>query len=190
MIKRTPQEIADFTGCYVAQDFDGSWMAYETKPTMNKYKKHWTLKDGVGAMLIIHRNMLDIPEDHHWTKLYEPHPDNKSGAYYQKTPESDNKKDPIDVFMDIQSRRNITRESEDINAESGENRQKPDLCPHQSEVFIHQEYVLLGEFQSNILMEKVNELLKDGFKLYGNPWTGPDVEDYGYIHYQAMVRGV
>ena len=130
MIKRTPQEFADFTGFYVAQDFDGSWMAYETKPTMNKTKRYWILKDSVGAMLIIHRNMLDIPEDHHWTKLYEPHPDNRSGAYYQKTPESDNKKDPIDVFMDIQSRRNITRESEDINAESGENRQKPDLCPH------------------------------------------------------------
>lgn len=72
MIKRTPQEIADFTGCYVAQDFDGSWMAYEIKPTMNKTKRYWILKDSVGAMLIIHSNMLDIPEDHDWTQLYEP----------------------------------------------------------------------------------------------------------------------
>ena len=61
---------------------------------------------------------------------------------------------------------------------------------HQSEVFIHQEYVLLCEYQPGSLMQKVNELLKDGFKLYGNPWTGAD-PTYGLIiHYQAMVRGV
>ena len=91
MIKRTPQEFADFTGCYVAQDFDGSWMAYEIKPTMNKTKRYWILKDSVGAMLIIHSNMLDSPEDHDWTRLYKPHPDNKSDTNYQNQPEVDNK---------------------------------------------------------------------------------------------------
>ena len=63
-------------------------------------------------------------------------------------------------------------------------------APHQSEVHVEKEYVLLCEFQPNALMQKVNELLKDGFKLYGNPWTGPDPTYGQTIHYQAMVRGV
>lgn len=32
MNKRTPQEIADFFGCYVAMDSDGTWYMHETKP--------------------------------------------------------------------------------------------------------------------------------------------------------------
>ena len=69
---------------------------------------------------------------------------------------------------------------------SADSENKPD---HLGEVYTHKEYVLLGEFQPGLLMQKVNELLQDGFRLYGNPWTGPD-SNYGYIHYQAMVRGV
>ena len=63
-------------------------------------------------------------------------------------------------------------------------------APHQSEVYIEAHYVLLGEFQPDTLMQKVEEYLNKGFKLYGNPWTGPDTGSYGYIHYQAMVRDV
>lgn len=60
----------------------------------------------------------------------------------------------------------------------------------QSEVHREKEYVLLCEFHPDTLMQKVNELLKDGFKLYGNPWSDID-SDYGCnTHYQAMVRGV
>lgn len=66
---------------------------------------------------------------------------------------------------------------------------KADNAPHQSEVFIGERYVLLGEFQPSSLMQKVEDYLNKGFKLYGNPWTGPD-SNYGYIHYQAMVRGL
>ena len=58
---------------------------------------------------------------------------------------------------------------------------------HSSEVYIGDRYVLLGEFQPNELMKKVEEHFNDGFKLYGNPFTGPDTS-CGYIHYQAMVR--
>lgn len=68
--------------------------------------------------------------------------------------------------------------------------QPVDTAPHQSEVYIEAHYVLLGEFQPDTLMQKVEEYLNKGFKLYGNPWTGPDTGSYGYIHYQAMVRDV
>ena len=63
-------------------------------------------------------------------------------------------------------------------------------APHQSEVHVEKEYVLLCDFQPNALMQKVNELLKDGFKLYGNPWSDIDADYRCNIHYQAMVRGV
>ena len=66
---------------------------------------------------------------------------------------------------------------------------KVDNAPHQSEVFIEPKYVLLGEFCPETLMQKVNEYLDKGYRLYGNPWAGPDT-GYGYIHYQAMVRGL
>lgn len=78
--------------------------------------------------------------------------------------------DAIKVFKDIQERKNST--------------------PHQSEVHTHREYVLLGEFDPSVLGLKVNEYLGKGFKLYGNPWTGPDTGSAGYLHYQAMVRGI
>lgn len=40
MKKHTLQEIADFTGCYVAKDFCGIVSIYDEKPTYNKGK--WT----------------------------------------------------------------------------------------------------------------------------------------------------
>lgn len=60
-------------------------------------------------------------------------------------------------------------------------------APHQSEVHVEKEYVLLCEFYPNALMQKVNELLKDGFKLYGNPWTDKEPGSGCIIYYQAMV---
>lgn len=68
--------------------------------------------------------------------------------------------------------------------------QLKDTAPHQSEVYVGERYVLLGEFHPGTLMQKVEEYLNKGFKLYGSPWTGPDCGSCGYIHYQAMVRGV
>ena len=149
MIKRTPQEIADFFGGYVAQDKSDRWYVYQKRPRISID----TWDSNGGDICIIGDDLLDIPADHDWTVLYEPRLDNKSEINYQNQPEVDNK------------------------------------APHQSEVHVEKEYVLLGEFQPGTLMYKVNELLKDGFRLYGNTWTGPD-SSYGYIHYQAMVRGV
>ena len=66
---------------------------------------------------------------------------------------------------------------------------KADNAPHQSEVFIGERYVLLGEFQPDSLMQKVEEYLDKGFKPYGNPFV-INVERYGYMLHQAMVRGL
>ena len=153
MIKRTPQEIADFFGCYVFQSGEEikSWLISRDKPTRREHAWAYTWNIDI---IVIGEEFVSVPADHDWTKLYEPRPldsDNKDSSYYQKTADSDNK--------------------------------------HQSEVHVEKEYVLLGEFHPGTLMQKVDELLKDGFRLYGNPWTGPD-SSCGYIHYQAMVRGV
>lgn len=67
MIRRTPQEIADFFGCYVAQDDNGWWWAYENKPIL--VEEQWECN---GMCFEIAENPIDIPDDHIWTKLYSP----------------------------------------------------------------------------------------------------------------------
>ena len=144
MIKRSPQEIADFCQGYVFNSCSASsWVVTPDKPKIVNGEWTWDHDSILWFTLPVYT--LDVPVNHHWTHLYEPN--------YQKPTDSDNKPD------------------------------------HLGEVYTHKEYVLLGEFQPNVLAQKVNELLQDGFRLYGNPWTGPD-SSYGYIHYQAMVRGV
>ena len=151
MIKHTPQEIADFFGCYVAKRNNLSlWTLYSEKPALKGggwEAPSFTIKGD------LHSSLVNVPADHDWMHLYEPNPDNKSDGCYADKADSDNKPNRL------------------------------------GEVYTHKEYVLLCEFQPGPLMQKVNELLQDGFRLYGNPWTGPD-SNYGYIHYQAMVRGV
>ena len=137
MNQHTPQEWADWTGGYVAQDKDKDWFLYRDKPEIDTHRGHWKTENAY--YISIPKGLIDIPADHDWTTLYEP--------------------------------------------------RKADNAPHQSEVFIGERYVLLGEFQPSSLMQKVEDYLNKGFKLYGNPWTGPD-SNYGYIHYQAMVRGL
>lgn len=111
MIKRTPQEIADFFGCYVAQDMSDRWYAYEEKPHMER-NNTWDIDCG-RSVSIIGDDLFDIPADHDWTHLYEPqitcekriknaratheermeapYPDNKSEACYADQYDSDNK---------------------------------------------------------------------------------------------------
>ena len=155
MIKRDPQEIADFFGVYVAQDNDesGIWNIFFNRPVLiNGYwfdESEGKLYSGTYITALV-----SVPEDHDYHTIYEPQT-----------------KDAIEVFKSIQER--------------GKN-----SAPHQSEVHTHREYVLLGEFSPSELCVKVSEYLEKGFKLYGYPWTGPDCGRCGYIHYQAMVRGL
>lgn len=71
MIRRTPQEIADFFGCYVAQDEDLSWWIYRNMPCIAK--DSWVFSNGmtveIDESLI---SLIEVPEDHVWTKLYSP----------------------------------------------------------------------------------------------------------------------
>ena len=41
MIKRTPQEIADFWKCYVAMDRNGKWNIYENRPAIEDGMSFW-----------------------------------------------------------------------------------------------------------------------------------------------------
>ena len=160
MIRRTPQEIADFFQCYVAQDESGEWYMYKDKPIRNEDSGIWV--GSIEEPLRITYMTVEIPSDHDWTILYEQRP------YSEKPADSINK----EAFC---------------SGKAPDSENKPD---HASEVYIGERFVLLGEFQPPALMQKVEEYLDKGYRLYGNPWTGPDVERCGYIHYQAMVRGV
>lgn len=92
MIKRSPQEIADFYRCYVAQDKDGDWYLYERAPLLDLSEAMW--RDGGRSAKTPHEAFMDVPENHDWTKPYSPKPadsDNKPAPYSEKQADSDNK---------------------------------------------------------------------------------------------------
>ena len=91
MIKRTPQEWADITGCYVARDKGrGRFTVYEEKPVLDPEQRWWSNPSGDYGEL----PHAAVPEEFYsldWKTLYCPHPDNKSETNYQNQPEVDNK---------------------------------------------------------------------------------------------------
>lgn len=72
MIKRTPQEIADFFGCYVAMDkiLGSGWYGYALKP--HRENTLWFSHNEDPLQLYIPSELINIPANHDWTKLYEP----------------------------------------------------------------------------------------------------------------------
>ena len=62
MIKRTPQEIADFFQCYVAQDEDGDWYMYKDKPMRNEDRGIWV--GSIDDPLRIPYMTVEIPDNH------------------------------------------------------------------------------------------------------------------------------
>lgn len=70
MIKRTPQEIADFFGCYVVMDKSGRWYVYRNKPERREKDNVWD--NLTGYCLYLDCYFVDIPANHDWTTLYEP----------------------------------------------------------------------------------------------------------------------
>ena len=94
MNNRTPQEIADFFGCYVFSTFKGGWHLSTEKPELRA--TGWVLPNGGYRWEIKH--LVDSPVNRDWTHLYEPRysenqadSDNKPDPYYAKQPDSDNK---------------------------------------------------------------------------------------------------
>ena len=88
MIRRAPQAFADFFGCSVAQDSDGSWYLFDEKPIQWGVYGTWSTGDGRALDIT---EFVITPKDHDWTILYEPHSDNKDSSYYSKQADSDNK---------------------------------------------------------------------------------------------------
>lgn len=132
MNKHTPQEWADITGCYVAQDKNGLWYLYRDKPGKDSLLCRWITVNRFYMCLL--ERLVDIPADHDWTHLYEP--------------------------------------------------QKADNAPHQSEVFINQEYLVLQEDSLTDISSAVSLMISKGYR----PAGGVACSD-GYF-YQAMTRGI
>ena len=118
MIKRTPQEIADFFGCYVARDSDSYMFELFTEKPIIEHKPGWWRGNGGDVDCL--PNFI-MPKEYYgkdWTVLYSPdsrtnqqadegispergdagsyfgnnaHPDNKVESYYADRPDSDNK---------------------------------------------------------------------------------------------------
>ena len=172
MIKRTPQEIADFYGCYVAQDrWDEAWCFYGDRPIRGQQGWH-----ALGYLGKIPREFIDVPADHDWTKFYEPQgkewkteddfpcsaetadSDNKQEAYSGKPADSDNKE-----------------------------------APHQSQVHVHSEYdVVYGGYPAQLSI-KVTQLMHEGWRPLGGVAVEDleeKLDDHRCIFYQAMVRGL
>ena len=148
MIKRTPQEFADFFQCYVAKNKVGSWFMYSTKPKINEGCGWWTSDTGKDDVLIPDR-FIETPKNYDWKKLYEP--------------------------------QDINEKTENL----GRNCQKDDLCPHQSEVHTHKEYIIVGGGDNRMsLARTIVNNMDEGWKLLGGIAV-----DKG-LFYQAMVRGI
>ena len=73
--KRTPQEIADFFGCYVAMDEDGSWHLFTEEPSLiTDVKEIWMPKNSrIYIYLFINDAFLSKPNPIDWRTLYRPH---------------------------------------------------------------------------------------------------------------------
>ena len=71
MIKRTPQEIADFFGCYVYED--SRYGQYEFRLSEERPKisnnEFW---DCCYTDAYLFHDLIELPPDHDWTHLYEP----------------------------------------------------------------------------------------------------------------------
>ena len=136
MIKRLPQEIADFFGCYVGQTATGYWFLSEEKPPLRSYgwitRDRYDLPDG----------FVDVPEGHSWDHLYEPQGNQgkseKDFPCSAETADSDNKAAPYSE-----------KQADSDNKEA----------PHQSQVHVHQEYdVVCGGYPEQLSI-KVTQLI-------------------------------
>ena len=100
MIERTPQEIADFFGCYVFEaETEGDF--YVTKQRPIKDCDCYVIRAGDEA-LGISSEFIRLTIGHYQSRLYEPHgkegkteedfpnPDNKSESCYSDQADSDN----------------------------------------------------------------------------------------------------
>lgn len=162
MIKRTPQEIADFFQCYVSQNFSGDWFVHMDKPVM--HKGAWISHDGIGFP----NQLVEAPDDHDWAILYEPCVcDTNKNA--QKTHE--------ETHEETQGYESITPDTS-----------KSVDSPHIGEVYTHKEYHIVSAHKGidpESFEKGVMAWVERGWK----PCGGISFDKEG-CPYQAMVRGV
>ena len=172
MIRRTPQEIADFFGCYVAQDEDDAgryFHAFSERPTLTTdedfgIRNVWCTPGKPDCVnWFISLECVEVPEGHDYHILYEPHPA-YANAYE-------------------------THEERMENARITHDTPHPDNKPdHASEVYTHKGYQLVYSDTPAGLSDAVTKLIGRGWSLYDSPFAMP----YGaeFYHYQAMTRGL
>ena len=182
MIRRTPQEIADFFQGYIAQDRDGKWYIYFEKPVLGP-DDLWI---SAGGMAISLNRFIKEEFEHSWTTLYEPRDITpKSGNINEESGKNCQKSDLYPYLPDSDiSAKSYCPDSKDSGSK--------DSAPHQSQVHTHQEYQVIADPNACDLFSRVNNLIAEGWR----PQGGIAVEhidgenDSGYILYQAMVRGL
>ena len=161
MIKRGPQEWADWTGCYVNQDKNGLWYLHKNKPELMLGEGYWNPQKGASDFeMNIFSLLISASADHNWTTLYKPRPYseksadsiNKEASYSEKAPVSENKPG------------------------------------HLGEVYTHKEFQLVYSDTPAGLSDAVTKLIGRGWSLYSSPFAMAYGAEY-YLH-QAMVRGL
>lgn len=168
MIKRTPQEIADFFGCYVVQSGEnGDWYAMLYKPTRHENGWAYTF---VTDVMVINEQLISSSTNHDWTHLYEPHNTHElTHEERMEAPHSDNKSDAC--YAD--------------KADSDNKAQ------HQSEVFAHRGYCVIRNETAAGLSAQASRLIDKGYEPVGGVAIG---YEHGVslrqFFYQAMARGV
>lgn len=196
MIKRTPQEIADFFGCYVSQTDNGDWFVHTDKPIM--HKGAWVSHTGIGFP----NQMVEALASHDWTTLYEPKPLSKKADSYNDVGDLYKKgRDPINGAPQGKEGKTggdfpcsaETADSDNKEAPYSEKQADSDNkeAPHQSQVHVHQEYdVICGGYPAQLSI-KVTRLIHEGWKPVGGiACLPPAHREDSETFYQAMVRGL
>lgn len=183
MIKRSPQEIADFCQGYVFNSCSAlSWVITPDKPKIVNGEWTWDHDSILWFTLPVYA--LNIPADHDWTHLYEP----------RKSIKSENS--VLDTRNQPETAENSVITSETRTNQQGANYQKPtdsDNKPgHLGEVYTHKEYKVLCYTDEASLSEAVTSLMADGWEPQGSVTMVYMGEDYSSLvaFSQAMVRGV
>lgn len=189
MIKKTPQEIADFFQCYVAQDKNGTWCLFEDKPEIDEDVAIWLLPQKGNAGLLV-KSCVNPQKDHHWTHLYEPRLSTKSENSVldtQKLAET-----AVNSVITSETGTNQQGEASAKSAEISSNYQKeadsdnkPDSYYQDSpKVDNKPEYNVVQGTTIPSLCGKMSLRMTKGWKPQGGIFF-----DDG-LYYQAVVRGV
>ena len=174
MIKHTPQEIADFFGCYVLMSASGDWYMTTEKP--DKDTLNWKIQR-YNRWHKIRDFMIDPPADHDWTHLYEPQADNKDIQLGGM------------AMFEIDGQKIIVATKEKFLELQKKIAMKP-VAPHQSEVYTHCEYRAITAFSLPSLTDRVNAAMPEGWRPQGGLLHFSEKGKDESLFYQAMVRGV